>query len=78
MSTLATKFGPRESLKVFVRCGLTPCATQILCTDDGTMPARAAIVRSLQWVGFGGFSPSVRSTTCWIFRAVSGYARAGG
>jgi hypothetical protein len=37
--TLATKFGSRESLKVFVRCGLSPCAT----------PARAAIVRSLQW-----------------------------
>jgi hypothetical protein len=36
------------------------------------MPARAAIVRSLQWVASGGFSLSVNSTTCWIFLAVSG------
>ena len=30
---------------------------------DGAMPARAAIVRSLQWVASGGFSLSVRFTT---------------
>jgi hypothetical protein len=71
-STLATKFGSRESLKVFVRCGLSPCAAQILCTDDGAMPARAAIMRSLQWVASGGFSLSVRFTTCLIFLAVNG------
>ncbi len=38
---------------------LEPVRGQILCTDDGAMPARAAIVRSLQWVTFsGGFSVS--------------------
>src|SRR6202040_2182053 len=73
VATLATKFGSRESLKVFVRCGLSPCATQILCTDDGAMPARAAIMRSLQWVASDGFSLSVRFTTCLIFLAVSGF-----
>src|SRR5580704_5054096 len=36
------------------------------------MPARAVIVRSLQWVASGGFSLSVRFTTCLIFLAVSG------
>jgi hypothetical protein len=41
-------------------------------TDDGAMPARAAIVRSIQWVASGGFSLSVRFTTCLIFLAVSG------
>ena len=33
-----------------VRCGLSPCAAQILCTDDSAMPVRAAMVRSLQRV----------------------------
>src|ERR1039458_6187481 len=30
----------------------------LLCTDDGAMSARAAMMRSLQWVAFGGFSLS--------------------
>jgi hypothetical protein len=47
-------------------------AAQILRTDDGAMPARAAILRSLQWVASGGASLSVRFTTCLIFLAVSG------
>ena len=71
-STLATKFGSRESLKVLLRCGLSPCATQILCIDEGALPVRTAIVRSLPRVASGGFSLRVRFTTSLIFLAVSG------
>jgi hypothetical protein len=42
------------------------------CPELMLSPARAAIVRSLQWVASGGFSLSVRFTTCLIFLAVNG------
>src|SRR6266404_2262673 len=71
-STLAMKLGLRERLMLLVRYGLSPWAAQILCTDDGAIPARAAMVRSLQWVAFGGFSFRARPATSWIFLAVSG------
>jgi hypothetical protein len=41
------------------------------------MPAAAAMLRTLHWVAFGGFSCSVMCTTCLIFSAVSGLRRGG-
>jgi hypothetical protein len=41
------------------------------------MPAAAAMLRTLQWVAFGGFSRSVMSTTCLIFSGVNGLTRDG-
>ena len=39
------------------------------------MPAAFAMLRTLHWVAFGGFSCSVISTTCLIFSGVNGLTR---
>jgi len=74
---LAAKFGSHESLKVFTRCGLRPCALQIRWMLLRESPAAAAMLRTLQWVAFGGFVCSVVWTTSAIFSAVRGLRRGG-
>jgi hypothetical protein len=41
------------------------------------MPAAFAMLRTLQWVAFGGFACSVMRTTCLIFSGGSGLTRDG-
>jgi hypothetical protein len=41
------------------------------------MPAALAMLRTLQWLAFGGFSWSVMCTTCLTFSGVNGLTRDG-
>ena len=63
-ATFSLKWGSRESLKLFLRCGLSPCAFQMRCTAAlGETPDAFAILRTLQCVAPGGIECNVRSTT---------------
>ena len=53
--TFSTKRLSFDSLNVLVRCGLRPCALQILWMLLGESLAIGARVRTLQCVAFGGF-----------------------
>src|SRR5947209_20072727 len=61
-TSLSSKWRSLESLKVFTRCGLSPRADQIRCTDAGLTPTRFAIDRHDQCVSPSGFECSVKST----------------
>src|SRR5208283_1698157 len=56
--TLSQNFGSLDSLKLRVRCGLSPCAAQMRCTLEWLRPTALASLRADQCVAAGGFSLS--------------------
>jgi hypothetical protein len=74
-ATFSSKRESRESLKLRVRCGFSPCAFQMRCTTLGETPTAFAILRTLQCVPPGGVEWSVRSTTLVIVSGDSGLTR---
>ena len=58
--SLAANAGSLDSLKGRTRCGCSPCAAQIRCTEAGDTPASRAIARTVQWVASPGGGASVR------------------
>ena len=71
-STFSVNLGSLDSLKVRVRCGLSPCAFQMRCTLVWLMPATFAMLRTLQCVASAGRSLAVFSTTASRTASVSG------
>src|SRR5215211_597916 len=67
--SFSVKCGSFDSLNVFRRCGLRPCASQIRCTVAALTPCALAIERQLQCVCPGGFVCVVACTICLIFAA---------
>ena len=61
--TLSMNSGSGDSLKVSVRCGLSPNARQIRLIADWDMPVAAAIDRVDQCVASGGVSSNVLTIT---------------
>jgi len=56
--------GSRDSLNCRRRCGCSPCARQIRCTELTLMPTASAIAAAVQWVVSPGGSANVRATVC--------------
>ena len=72
VAQLGGEAGSLDSLKVRTRCGASPCAAQIRCTERKEMPAAFAIARPVQWVASPGGSRRVSSTTRSTVAAGSG------
>ena len=60
---MAAKAGSLDSLKRRTRCGSSPCAAQIRCTERNDTPVAAAMARPVQCVVSPGGSPRVSATT---------------
>lgn len=76
-ATLSLNWGSRESLKLFVGCGFSPCAFQMSCTALGETPDAFAVLRTLQCVPPGGVECNVSSMIFAIVSAESGLTREG-
>ena len=77
IAQFATKSGSFESLNCRTRCGRSPCARQMRCTELTLMPVALAIMAATQWVASAGGSLSVRATTRSATSGPSGGMRDG-
>jgi hypothetical protein len=75
--SFGTKSGSLESLKWRRRCGASPCARQMRCTDETLMPTALAMAAAVQWVASCGGSVAVSATTRSMIAWPSGATREG-
>src|SRR6516164_5739197 len=62
--SFSTNCRSRDNLNWRTRCGCSPWARQIRCTELALMPIALAIIAAVQWVTSPGGSLSVFATVC--------------
>src|ERR1051326_1254205 len=72
--SLGTNSGSFDSLNRRTRCGCSPCACQMRCTEETLMPTVLAISPAVQCVVSSDGSSAVRATTCSMISRVEWFA----
>src|SRR6266704_6327221 len=75
--SLGTNSGSRDSLNCRTRCGWSPWARQMRCTEDRLIPTALAMAAPVQWVVSPGASVWVSATTRSATAGGSGATRDG-
>src|SRR3954447_26328809 len=73
--SLLMNSGSVESLNILTRCGTSPCAFKIACTEPKLIPTASAIARPVQCVASPGGTPPKPRTTCLDRRSYGRHRR---